>query len=57
MRSNYLAWLGKALELEEAEWRRPQPPDTDSSDRYKTELPYTLHQMVKQNIDVASTIR
>ncbi|XP_064082051.1 exocyst complex component 3-like isoform X5 [Macrobrachium nipponense] len=54
--TNYDSWMARALELEEKEWYRSEPPQQDSDSHYKTELPQLIHDMVKQNLDVAATI-
>ncbi|KAB7502632.1 Exocyst complex component 3 [Armadillidium nasatum] len=53
---NYESWMARALELEEKEWVRPEPPQQDGDAHYKTELPHLLHDMMRQNLDVAATI-
>lgn len=58
MSTNYEAWMTKALEIEEREWYRSEPPQQDPQDaHYKTELPHIIHDMVRQNLEVAGTIR
>ncbi|XP_042891803.1 exocyst complex component 3-like [Penaeus japonicus] len=54
--SNYDSWMGRALELEEKEWYRDEPPQQDSESHYKTELPQLIHDMIRQNLEVAGTI-
>lgn len=49
--------MGRALELEEKEWYRDEPPQQDSESHYKTELPQLIHDMIRQNLEVAGTIR
>ena len=49
--------MDKALELEKREWTRNEPPEQDGESHYKTELPHLLHDMIKQNLDVAATIK
>lgn len=55
--NNYDSWMNKALEIEEKEWYRPEPPQQDSDSHYKTELPQLIHDMIRQNLEVANTIR
>ncbi|XP_045583111.1 exocyst complex component 3 isoform X1 [Procambarus clarkii] len=54
--SNYDSWMSKALEIEEKEWYRSEPPQQDADSHYKTELPQLIHDMIRQNLDVAATI-
>ncbi|XP_063597351.1 exocyst complex component 3-like [Penaeus indicus] len=54
--NNYDSWMGRALELEEKEWYRDEPPQQDSESHYKTELPQLIHDMIRQNLEVAGTI-
>ncbi|XP_050707871.1 exocyst complex component 3-like [Eriocheir sinensis] len=54
--NNYDSWMNKALEIEEKEWYRPEPPQQDSDSHYKTELPQLIHDMIRQNLEVANTI-
>lgn len=54
--NNYDSWMARALELEEKEWYRSEPPQQDSDSHYKIELPQLIHDMVRQNLDVAATI-
>lgn len=56
VRGNYESWMLRALELEEQEWYRAEPPQQDSDDHYKTELPHLLHDMIRQNMDVSAII-
>lgn len=49
--------MSKALEIEEKEWYRSEPPQQDADSHYKTELPQLIHDMIRQNLDVAATIR
>ncbi|KAK3868957.1 hypothetical protein Pcinc_025706 [Petrolisthes cinctipes] len=56
VKTNYEAWMTKALEIEEREWYRSEPPQQDADAHYKTELPHLIHDMVRQNLEVAATI-
>ena len=49
--------MNKALEIEEKEWYRPEPPQQDPDSHYKTELPHLIQDMIRQNLEVANTIR
>ena len=49
--------MNNALELEKGEWSGTEPPQQNSEGQYKTDLAHHLYNMVKQNLDVAATIR
>ncbi|KAK8375438.1 hypothetical protein O3P69_008347 [Scylla paramamosain] len=53
--NNYDSWMTKALEIEEKEWYRSEPPQQDPDSHYKTEVPQLIHDMIRQNLEVANT--
>lgn len=48
--------MQKTLETEARDWRRPDPPLADSDDKYQTEAPVIIFQMVEENLQVSKTI-
>ena len=54
--NNYESWMTNALELERREWFGTEPPKQNSEEQYKTDLAQHLYNMIKQNLDVATTI-
>lgn len=53
MQSNYMEWMEKTLQAEQAEWSGDRPPDEEPhSGAYHTHAPVIIFQMIDQNLQV-----